>query len=400
MLAVCTLLLIAGYALKAPCATEPRWTGEQYRILCYNDIQPLYEQREIDRHTFPYVTAYFLGGELRGGGIEYPVLTGMFMWASGYLAEDPNEYLAVSAVLLAPFALLIAWLLTKMAAARAFFWAAAPSLVMYAFHNWDLLVIAAAVTGIYLWWTGRYSAAAIAFGIGGALKLYPLLFLAPLFLERWTAGDRPRAWRTGWWGLGTVAAINLPFFYWNPPSWWLTYRFHSLRFPNGDSLWGQTFSNLDPGIVNLASAALTGVTCLAVLWWGLRRANSEGSFPFLPIAAAVLCAFLLWSKVQSPQYMMWLVPFFVVVRVRWGWWAAAMVIDVLAYIGIFRFLHDQAVNPDAQLAHAVMVFSVFARAALWAALIVVFARATDAVLPHRASRKLSQPVPTLSPSEA
>ena len=373
--------------MKAPCARQPQWTGEQYRILCYNDIQALYEQREVDRHTFPYVTAYVLGGELRGGGIEYPVLTGMFMWSSGYLAEDRNEYLAVSAVLLAPFALLIAWLLAKMAAARAFFWAAAPSLVMYAFHNWDLLVIAAAVTGLYLWWSGRYTGAAIAFGIGGALKLYPLLFLAPLFLDRWAAGDRLKAWRTGWWGIAAVAAINLPFFYWNPPSWWLTYRFHSGRSPNGDSLWGQAFSNLDPGAVNLASAALTGATCLAVLWWGLRRAKRENAFPFLPIAAAVLCAFLLWSKVQSPQYMLWLVPFFVVVRVRWGWWAITMVVDVVAYIGIFRFLHDQAVNPDAELAHTVMVASVYARAALWAALIVVFARAQEAVLPHRATRR-------------
>lgn len=400
VLATCLVLLVGGYALKAPCAAEPRWTGQQYRLLCYNDIQPLYESREVDRHTFPYITAYLGGYDLKGGGIEYPVLTGMFMWASGYLADTPNGYLTASALLLAPFALAIAWLLFRMAAARAFFWAAAPSLILYAFHNWDLLVVAAAVAGLYLWWTGRYSAAAIAFGIGGALKLYPLLLLAPLFLDRWVAGDRLKAWRTGWWGLGTVVAINLPFMYWNPPSWWLTYRFHSLRYPNADSLWGQLTPRLDPSILNLVTAALTAATCGAVLWWGYRRATREGVFPFLQVGGAVVAAFLLWSKVQSPQYMLWLLPFFVLLRVRTTWWVLAMVVDIVAYVSIFRWLYDiNYGDPSADAARLVMVVTTYVRAALWAALVVVFARADAAAVEPRAT-ELSQPVPTLSPSEA
>lgn len=394
------LLLVGGYALKAPCASGPRWTGQQYRLLCYNDIQPLYELREIDKHTFPYVSAYLIG-DLKGGGIEYPVLTGMFMWASGYLADGPNDYLKVSALLLAPFALLIAWLLARMAAVRAFFWAAAPSVALYAFHNWDLLVVAAAVVGLYMWWTGRYSAAAIAFGVGGALKLYPLLLLAPLFLDRWTAGDRLKAWRTGWWGLGTVFAINLPFIYWNPPSWWLTYRFHSLRYPNPDSLWGEIAPRMDPSILNPLTAALTAVTCGAALWWGYRRARREGAFPFLQIGGAVVAAFLLWSKVQSPQYMLWLLPFFVLLRIRATWWVLAMVVDVVAYVAVFRYLYDiRYGDASADAAQIAMTVSTYVRAGLWAALVVVFARADSAVAQPDAPKKVSQPIPTLSPSEA
>lgn len=400
MVAACTLLLVGGFALKGQCILEEGWSGEQWERLCYNDIQPLYEKRGVITNTFPYITAYLAGGELKGGGVEYPVLTGMFMWGAGYLAEDQNEYLAVSAVLLAPFALLIAWLLARMAGLRALYWAAAPSIVLYAFHNWDLLVVAAAVTGMYLWWTGRYTAAAIAFGIGGALKLYPLLLLAPLFLDRWTAGDRDKAWRTGWWGLGSVLAINFPFMYWNPPSWWLTYRFHSLRYPNIDSLWGQTFPSLDPGILNPVSGALTAASLGVVLWWGVKRARAEGAFPFLQIAAACVCAFLLWSKVQSPQYMLWILPFFVVLKVRPAWWVAAIVIDVAAYVGVFRFFHDFNTDPDAELARFVMIYSSFARAALWAFLIPVFARAETAIAPLVRAKKVSQPAPTLTPSEA
>jgi uncharacterized membrane protein len=404
---ICTLFAIGAWALKTQCSIETSgrgvqdvWSGKPGEWICYNDIQPLYVTRDIDDNTFPYITAYLLGGRLKGGGVEYPVLTGMFMWASGLLVDDPDQYLDVSALLLAPFALLTAWLLARMAGWRALLWAASPSIVMYAFHNWDLLVIAAATVGFFMWRTGRYSGAAIAFGIGGALKLYPLLFLAPLFLDRWMTGDRKKAWRTGWWGLGTVIGINLPFMYWNPPSWWLTYRFHSLRYPNVDSLWGQTFPDLDPSILNLVTAALTALTLAATLWWGIKRSQRDGAFPFLPIAGAVLCGFLLWSKVQSPQYMLWILPFFALLRVRAGWWIAAMVIDVAAYVGVFRHFYDLRVGGSLGLDYFLMVSTSFLRAALWAAIVVVFARAESAVLPTSETRKVSQPLPRLSPSEA
>lgn len=375
----CFVALAGGYALKTQCLVDDPWTGQQWERLCYNDIQPLYEGRGIATHEFPYINAYLAADGLKAGGIEYPVLTGLFMWASGYLADDINEYLHVSALLLAPFALLTAWLLYRMSGVRALYWAAAPTLALYAFHNWDLLVVAAAVGSLYLWRGRRYTGAAILLGIGGALKLYPLLFIAPLILDRWADGDKTGARRVAAWGAGTWVAVNLPIFYLNPPSWWLTYRFHSLRAPNVDSLWGQSFPSMAPALINLISAVLTLVTIAAVLWWCMKRSRAEGRFPFLQACAAVLTAFLLWSKVQSPQYMLWLLPFLVVLRIRPRWWMAFTLIDVVAYVSVFRFYYDLFHDPQAELARFVMIYSVLARAALWGALLVVFARAGDAV---------------------
>ena len=384
--------------MKAQCLLDRQWTGEQLERLCYNDIQPLYELRGIDTHTPPYIVAYMGEDGLKAGGIEYPVLTGLFMWGVGYLADDPDGYFRVTAVLLVPFALLIVLLLFRMGGSRAFYWAAAPTLALYAFHNWDLLVVAAAVAGLYLWRGGRYTAAAIMLGVGGALKLYPLLFLAPLFLERWMEGDRSGARRSVAWGLGTCFAINLPVIYLNPPSWWLTYDFHRQRGPNVDSLWAQTFPELGPSSINAMSAALTLVTVAAVLWWCWARARDRGGFPFLQASGAVLCAFLLWSKVQSPQYMLWVLPFFVLLRVGWGWWVAFTVVDVASYVGVFRYLHSLDSGSSGDAALTVMVVAVLARAALWAFLIVVFGRAQTAgaaTLPFfRESRSLEPVTPS------
>ena len=371
----CAVTLAAGYALKAQCIGDWPWTGEQVERVCYNDIQPLYESRDIDVHTFPYIYSYLDENGPQYGGIEYPVLTGLFMWAMGFLADTPGEYLQVTAVALAVFGFLITWLLYRISGSRALYWAAAPTLVLYAFHNWDLLVVAAAVAALFAWQRGHLTAAAILIGIGGALKLYPLLFLGPLFLYRWVQGDRSGARRSLGWGLGACFLINLPIIYLNPPSWWLTYRFHRLRGPNQDSLWAVTFPGLGPSEINLLSAVLTGLTIVAVLWWCVKRPGEEGVFPFVQACAGVTAAFLLWSKVQSPQYMLWLLPFFVLLSIRLRWWVAFSVIDVIAYVGVFRYFNGVLTGAQFELFAYTMVFSVLARAALWAALIVVFTRA-------------------------
>ncbi|HET7482229.1 MAG TPA: glycosyltransferase 87 family protein, partial [Actinomycetota bacterium] len=400
VLVVCALLLVAGFAFKAQCMSAGPWQGQQWSRYCYNDIQALYHSRQIDRHTFPYIWGYLLDDRLSGGGIEYPVLTGLFMWLTGLPTSTWNQFLAVSALALAPFGLLTSYLLFKMNGRRALYWAAAPALVLYAFHNWDLLVVAAAVAGIYLWWRRHPIAAGILFGIGGALKLYPLLFLIPLFIDTWTQ-DRKTGWRAWWSGIATVVLINLPIAFWNPPSWWLTYQFQSFRYPNVDSLWGQLASGVDPQIDNLVSAALILASVAGAVWWGWRHRSRipEAGYPFLQVAAASMCAFLLWSKVQSPQYTLWLLPFFVVLAVRPRWWVTYSLVDLACYFGVFRFYGEFGHPSAIPVGHFLMDVSVLARAFMHAILFFVFLNAEPATGDPPEPRFVSHPVPTLQTSE-
>ena len=117
VLAVCALMLAGGFLLKGQClAPEAFPEGHQYSRLCYNDIQPLYGVRAVADNVFPYVDGeYTDDGQLINGAIEYPVLTGIFLWLAGLFADDANGYLRWSAILLAPFGLLAAYLLARMA---------------------------------------------------------------------------------------------------------------------------------------------------------------------------------------------------------------------------------------------------------------------------------------------
>src|SRR5262249_37630629 len=139
-------------------------------------------------------------GQLLGGSVEYPVLTGMLMWAGAIFAHNDHQFLIDSALLLSPFALVTAWMLGRLARWGALLFAIGPPLVMYAFHNWDLAVVGCAVAAVYVLHRGwgraganrslrsRAVVSAVLLGLGFAFKLYPAIFALPLMLYVLTGG--------------------------------------------------------------------------------------------------------------------------------------------------------------------------------------------------------------------
>ena len=337
--------------------------------------------------VFPYIHGSHVDTDGDGsldalvdGAIEYPVLTGLFMYGTGRLAENGDDYLRVSALFLFPFGLLTAFFLTKMSGRRALMWAAAPALVLYAFHNWDLLVVAAAVGGLYLWSRGSPIWAAVAFGIGASLKMYPLFFLAPLFLYLLHRREAKKAFVSALAGVGALVAANLPFALANPDGWYATYGFHRLRGPNFDTIWCAMRSTCtegpqwDPSELNLLTLGLTALFFVLSLATGWGLAARRGAYPFLEVAGSMLAAFLLWNKVHSPQYTLWLLPFFALLRVNLVWWVAYALADLAVYVGVFRWFHSfgDPMPGESQFYENLMNGGVWARAALLLALTVVF----------------------------
>ena len=230
------VMLLVAYAGKDRCVgptfddkgrSTPDYDIRIDRDLCYSDIQYLWLDRDIDKHVFPYVHGGITpppDSKLTGGTVEYPVLTGLLMWVGAMFAHNDGEFLLYSALLMAPFGLATGWMLAKLARWRALAWALGPPLFLYAFHNWDLPVVACAVAAVYVvhgWRTPRSlrqraTLAGVLLGLGFAFKLYPGAFVAPLMLYVLTAS---RPGRRDWWGaIGvglaatvTVVLANLPF---------------------------------------------------------------------------------------------------------------------------------------------------------------------------------------------
>ena len=101
-------------------------------------------------------------------------------------------------------------------------------------------------------------------------------------------------------------------------------------------------------------------------------------YPWIGVSAAMLCGFLLLHKVHSPQYTLWLLPFFVLLRVRWGWVVAYLVADLAMYVGIFRLFYLLNAGLDVGIgggfAAQAVAIGVWGRAVLLVGLFVVALR--------------------------
>jgi uncharacterized membrane protein len=396
VLGLATVMALLGTAWKAACIDSSR----NFRVTCYSDTLELFTSRGLDRHVFPYVNGVIVNGEVREA-FEYPVLTGVFIWFSSLFADGRTSFLVASALLMGPFAVLTAYHLFRLSGRRALLWAAAPALVLYALHNWDLLAVAAAVGGLYAWHRGRTVTAAVLFGIGTCLKIYPGLFLLPLAVERLVRRDRMGAVEALGYGGLTVVGANLPFVVANRDGWATTYVFQEARQADtsSNSVWYWVWPHFTTEQLNRLVPVLVVLSLLAAVAYGLHRARREQVFPFLQVCAAALVAFMLLNKVSSPQFTLWLLPFLALLRVRLGWWFAYAVADLLVYVGVFRWFHHLVGGTDATLAERMLTVGVWTKSAILVLLFVVFLRAKDALL-EQPAQPTQRPEENVSTSSA
>ncbi len=415
---LCGLTLLLGYANKARCAgpeftdegrSFPAYSVRISRDVCYSDIQHLWVLRELGEHNIPYLSGGITAdGQLDGGTVEYPVLTGMLIWVGALGAETDAGFLLASALLMAPFGLLTAALLARLSRWRALLWALGPPLVLYAFHNWDLPVVACAVGAVWVmhgWGRDRTVAergtvAAVLLGLGFAFKLYPAVFVLPLAAYVLTSRDDGDGWdvsgavRVCLAAAGTAVLANLPFAVLGYQGWRGSIEFQQRRDADitTNSIWYWGFrpvsdSSAFQATVDVVSPLLVLASFALALALGWRRYRSDGTFPWVAVSAAMLCGFLLLHKVHSPQYTLWLLPFFVLLQVRWGWIAAYLVADAAMGIGIFRWFYVSGNDlPDGirdGLAAQAVVVGVWGRAALLVALFVVFSRSRTTIVDDR-----------------
>lgn len=275
--------------------------------------------------------------------IEYPVVIGYLGYVTSAIAGTATRFFVVNGFLNVGLAIAMTCLLYVRGGHRLWRWIAGAPLVLYAFHNWDLVAMVPAVVGLVAYTQGRDRLAGSSLAFGASAKVFPGLFLPPLIVMRWCSGDRRGAFRLGAWAAGVTVALNAPAALASPSGWWYPATFQGHRH----ATWGSVgfWILRAPGIHELARpdlaraanmlaagtliAALTTLTVLAVR----RRLDP------LAVAASVTAVFLLTNKIYSPNYDLWIVPFFVLLPLTRRHWWAFFVADLGIFTLVFGRFH-------------------------------------------------------------
>ena len=103
-----------------------------------SDLPRVFLHRGVGPGSLPYVQR----------PIEYPVLAGGLLYLASLVSPTPLGVLTVTAIGAGALCLMITVLLERRFGNRAWRWALALPVLLYAFQNWDVFAVAALVVGL------------------------------------------------------------------------------------------------------------------------------------------------------------------------------------------------------------------------------------------------------------
>ncbi len=118
------------------CRSAGWGSPDVYIHMCYSDISALYGAREINTDKWPYAS--------QDNAVEYPVLTGIVMWATGLLIDDPNgyrPYFDLNILLIALLLFASVFILWRLKPEYVALFPIAPAVFGSLFINWDIYAV-------------------------------------------------------------------------------------------------------------------------------------------------------------------------------------------------------------------------------------------------------------------
>jgi uncharacterized membrane protein len=336
--------LTLSLAQKSPCMEGDWADGRQYTRLCYTDVVPLLGAQQLAGGRLPYLDT--CDAAAPGECDEYPVLSMWTMRVAAWASDSAvRTFFLSNVVILTIAAFVVALGLYLMVGGRALYFALAPTLLAYAFVNWDLLAVAFATASTVMYLRRRDVASGVLLGLGAAAKIYPALLLVPFVAGRLRSREPDRAVHLAWAAAGSWIVVNLPFAIGGTTGWWEFFRFNSARPADWDSLWfiachrlsGEIGSCGNTRVINVLSA-LAFVALFAAVWrW---KASRDPGFARWTLVLPMLILFLLSNKVYSPQYGLWLLPWFALALPDLRLFAAFQIADVAVFVTRFSWFGE------------------------------------------------------------
>ena len=292
--------------------------------LGWSDVLATWNDSRLPGHRLPYVDVPF----------AYPPVVGYIAGLVSLAATGYVTYAILWGLVIAAAAGAGAYSFARHAGPRRtlVYWACAPQLLLLSGINFDVLAAVLLGLAAIAARSGRGGRAGMLLALATATKLFPAVS-APVYVWRLlSTGERRRAIAVGIAFVGLLSAFYLPASLAPFPTIGFVGAYAVGIAANIDSPWVL----LERGIGALgidghfAVLALTyvgfAITYLALVLPRARIAKD----PAIGFGLATV-TLLLWSRLYSPQYSLWLLPFFVLLPLR----ARSFILLTTADLGVF-----------------------------------------------------------------
>ncbi len=332
--AVVLLCALISFLKFNHCRSNDFTSPDNYVHACYTDIPALFSERGLNTNTFPYAS--------QTNSIEYPPVIGIGNWLISFLIPTDNSYKTffdINAVIIVLLFLITAFVVRKIKPEYPYLFPAAPAVIASLFINWDIWAVITALLAIYYFDQKKYEQSAIALGVSIATKFFPVVLLLPIaiiFYRRQQIKQLAKYLFTCslFW-----SAINLPIALLYFDGWWRFFKLNLERGEDFGSIW-YALSLLDISIpkVNLIYIIIS-VTLFALFAKYLWQLNQTPTLAQVALFALVI--FTTFSKVYSPQYILWLTPLAVIALQNsrqlitfWFWQTT----EIIYHLAIWQYL--------------------------------------------------------------
>jgi uncharacterized membrane protein len=296
--ALAILASLISFAKFSHCESTIWGTPDQYIHACYSDLPSLFGERGMVNNEWPYASDT--------KAVEYPVITGLVMYATSFLAHSPVSYFNLNVIFLALLFIGIVLLIKRIKPEFAYLVPVAPAMIASLYINWDLWAIATMLLAIYWFDQRKYQLSAIAISISISTKFLSVFLLLPIAFILWRQNKVKALIKYLLTTSLIWIAINAPIALTTPTGWWRFYKLNMERQADWGSLW-LALSQLGIKLTNLNYLSilvlLIGFTSFVIFLFELKATPTLASVSFIVLAVVMIA-----SKVYSPQYILWLTP--------------------------------------------------------------------------------------------
>ena len=324
------------------CRSSGWGSPDVYIHMCYSDISALYGAREINTDQWPYASS--------DNSVEYPVLTGVVMWTTGLVIDDPNgyrPYFDLNILLIALLLFASVFILWRLKPEYVALFPIAPAVFGSLFINWDIYAVLFALLSLYFYKVQKLDLSALFMGVAISAKFYPGVILFGIALIFWNQKEITKLIRYLLVTFLSWVVINLPIALTNFDGWWRFFKLNIDRDSDLGSIWyAAALLKWPQPNVNNVTIILFLIALMAIGVFYFAVAQSRSDFANLAtVAFLTVAAFVTISKVYSPQYILWLTPLAVLAMTKeitkdderkafWIWQGT----EALYHFGIWQYL--------------------------------------------------------------